>query len=60
MKTYLGDGLYAEFDTKLCRIILTAEGSIRKDKVYLESEVFENLIGFFEKISNKKVTITEN
>jgi hypothetical protein len=59
MKTYLGDGLYAEFDNKLCLIILTAEGSMGKNKVYLESESFENLLNFFEKISNKKVTITD-
>lgn len=59
MIKYLGDGLYAEFDSALGRIILTAEGCSGKDEVYLNSEVFENLLDFFAKISNKKVTIME-
>ena len=60
MIEYLGDGVYAEFDSALERIILTAEGNSGKDEVYLNSDVFENLLSFFMRISNTKVIINDN
>tara|TARA_R110001599_G_scaffold254431_2_gene454663 strand:+ start:1030 stop:1236 length:207 start_codon:yes stop_codon:yes gene_type:complete len=62
MIEYLGDGVYAEFDSALERIILTAEGNSGKDEIYLDREVYENLIRFIMGISikNKKVIINDN
>ncbi len=42
-KIYLGDSVYAEFDG--FNIILTTENGLRTtNKIYIDGEVFENLI----------------
>jgi hypothetical protein len=47
-KTYLGDGVYASFDSH--QITLTAENGIEAtDTIYLEYETFENLLAFVAK-----------
>lgn len=49
MKTYLGDGAYAEFDG--FGIMLTAENGIAvTDRVYLEPEVYDALTRFVESL----------
>ena len=60
MKDYLGDGVYAEYNEGYFQIILTATSETGRNVIYLEGEVFENLLRFFERFSKKKVTITED
>lgn len=56
MKTYLGDSVYAEYDNAQVEsgpdvLTLTTEnGEGPTNTIYLESEVFENLILFVNKI----------
>ena len=55
MKTYLGDGAYAEFDGYA--LILTSEDGIRVlDRVVLEPEVWRNLEEFVESLNTPDVS----
>jgi len=57
-KTYLGDGLYADFDS--WQIVLTAEDGDRvTNKVFMEPEVATSFLRFIEKVWKKKITIVE-
>lgn len=48
-KSYLGDGLYAEFD--VYQIALKANShEYPTDTVYLERQVYENLLKFVEQL----------
>lgn len=49
-KEYLGDGVYAEFDSYYT--ILTAEtfDNFKTQKIYLEPNTFNNLVNFVERI----------
>lgn len=52
-KTYLGDGLYANFDGY--QLVLTAEDGIRAhDTVYLEPSVYFALTQYAERIWGKR------
>lgn len=49
LKTYLGDGAYAEFDGD--GIMLTAENGVSvTDRVYLEPEVYRALVRFVDSL----------
>lgn len=52
MKTYLGDGVYAEFNGY--QIALTCDCMSQPNTIFLEPEVFERLQNFVEKIRNEK------
>lgn len=57
MKTYLGDGVYA--DDRLSQICLTAENGINvTNSIYLEDEVVDALLRFIEKSWRVKITVT--
>ncbi len=50
-KTYLGDGVYVDFDEDRAAIVLTAENGISAtDTIYLEGNVFEALLLYVEKL----------
>ena len=52
MKTYLGDGVFAEYDTSAEHIILTAEDGVRVTNViYIDSWVEGKLMEFIKKIN---------
>lgn len=54
-KTYLGDGVYAEFDG--FSLTLTAENGIIVDNyIVLEPEVYIALTAYVEKVVNQPVT----
>ena len=49
MKTYIGDGAYADFDG--FGLILTTEDGIKiLDKIYLEPKVYENLLAYVKSL----------
>lgn len=53
MKTYLGDGVYADFDGY--GIILTTENGIRAtNNIYLEPQCFEALNRFVERLRDSE------
>lgn len=53
-KSYLGDGLYAEFDGY--QIALKANShEYPTDTVYLEPQVYENLVKFVEQLKEKEI-----
>ena len=52
MKTYLGDGVYAEFDGY--QIWLETQGEYVTMRIALEPEVFENLVNYVEKLAEQK------
>ena len=60
MEECLGDEVYAEFDSKNEELILTADSRGDRnefvERVYLESEVLENLIRFIMRIKNYEAT----
>lgn len=50
-KTYLGDGVYVDFDGV---VILTAENGVEvTSKIYLEPEVIRALFDFVHNLENK-------
>lgn len=60
MKTYIGDGAYAEFDGY--SIILTTENGISiQNRIVLEPEVYESLVRFVNglKTNGVNATLTE-
>jgi len=48
-RTYLGDGVYAEFDGSDIKLI-TTDGTRDLDVIYLDAEVFQSLVGYGEKM----------
>lgn len=52
MKTYLGDSVYASFDGHM--IELVADGT---KTIFLEPQVFEELLGFAERSYGVKITV---
>jgi hypothetical protein len=53
-REYLGDGLYAHFDGYGFELRANSYDT-PSDKVYLEPEVLERLIGFTERIKKEKL-----
>jgi hypothetical protein len=50
VKTYLGDGVYADFDG--WHVILTTENGIETtNRIYLEPEVRDEVLKFFERVA---------
>ena len=56
-KTYLGDGLYAEYDNY--QWILTAPRENGNHYVALEPQVLDAFLCFIEKCTGLKITISE-
>lgn len=52
-KTYLGDGLYAEFDGYMIRLS-ASNGIFDTNAVYLEPKVLIRFLDYIEKIGEKK------
>jgi len=51
IKTYLGDGVYVEFDGN--GLILTTENGVEiHNTIYLESETFRALLAFYERLKD--------
>jgi hypothetical protein len=58
MKTYLGDGVYAEFKTNIGYIILTTENGISiENKIYMDSQVQQKFMEFIKKINSDERAI---
>lgn len=54
LKAYLGDGVYVDFDERLCQLILTVEDGVNVlNKIYLEPSVFANLLTYRENLKAK-------
>lgn len=54
MKTYLGDGVYAEIQHG--QVVLTVEDGISTNsRIYLEPEVYTNLVRFVEDAERRRV-----
>jgi len=49
MKTYLGDGVYVDYDG-FSLIITTNNGVVDTNEIYLEPEVVNKLVAFLELI----------
>lgn len=47
MKTYLGDGVYVEFEDEMIKLT-TEDGIEITNTIYLESDVYSNLIKWVE------------
>jgi hypothetical protein len=49
LKTYLGDGIYAEFDGyQIC--IFTSNGIRQENKIYFEGENIESFLEFVKQV----------
>lgn len=58
MKSYIGDGLYAEWDGFM--LTLKAPRENGEHWVGLEPEVFQNLLRFMERACHCKITVVED
>lgn len=53
-KTYLGDGVYLDFDSATQNLVITTEDGIRAtNKIIMEPEVFRNFLTAIHKIKEK-------
>lgn len=57
MKTYLGDGVYAEIENGMIK--LTTERDGRIETIYLEWSVYESLAAYFKANRNTLVTFVD-
>lgn len=60
MKTYLGDGVYAELLPSGYVCLTTSDGSRTTNTIYLESEVLEAFSGFLNTIGFKMTQHTDD
>jgi hypothetical protein len=52
-KDYLGDGVYAEIERGMIKLTTEREYGTQLHVIYLEPEVYEALVGYFERIKRK-------
>jgi DNA-directed RNA polymerase subunit RPC12/RpoP len=53
-KSYLGDSVYAEIDEYGVLKLTTEDGLSVSNSIYLEPEVYEQLIGYVDRIKSEK------